>query len=186
MLLSHSGLWFRIGPARHRVSRDLRAQNPGRVRKRVPKESPGAGPPESQKSAPWSFKRVQKQSERLFSGTLLRLRGALFWDSGGPAPGDSFRTLPGFWARKARETLCRAGPILTYDLTVVSYDPCPDHSWSTSGTKQGLWSFYIFFSLMTSAETNLFWAGSGFNLSSSHTWFILCCTDLGKQGEMEV
>ena len=33
----------------------------------------------------------------------------------GPCPGvlftDSFRTLPGFWARRAQETLCGVGPI---------------------------------------------------------------------------
>ena len=45
----------------------------------------------------------------------MRLRGALFGHFWGPAPGvlfpDSFWTLPGFRARRARETLCGAGPI---------------------------------------------------------------------------
>ena len=57
---------------------------------------------------------VRKESKTLLSDsfrTLLRLRGALFRGSGGPAPGglfrDSFRTL-----LRARETLCRAGPFL--------------------------------------------------------------------------
>ena len=61
---------FRIGPARHRVSRVLRARNPGRVRKESRKSSPEAGPPKSRKSAPQSLKRVQN------------LTFGLFWDSG--------------------------------------------------------------------------------------------------------
>ena len=90
----------RIGPAPHRVSRALRARNPGRVRKESRKSPPGAGPPESRKSAPQSLKRVRKELESQVSDsfrTLLRLRGALFRDSGGPAPGGSFGTLFGLF-----------------------------------------------------------------------------------------
>ena len=68
--------------------------------------------PESQKSP----KRVKNLTFGLFSdsfetpGRTLRL-----WAFWGPCPGvlfsDSFRTLPGFRARRARETLCGAGPI---------------------------------------------------------------------------
>ena len=59
-----------IGPAPHRLSRALRARNPGRVRK---------------ESLLDSFR------------TLLRLRGALFRHFWGPAPGYSFRTLFGLF-----------------------------------------------------------------------------------------
>ena len=85
-----------IGPAPHRVSRALRARNPGRVRK----EYPGAGPQKCQKSAPRSLKRVRKESKTWLSDsfqTLLRLRGALFRHFWGPAPGYSFRTLFGLF-----------------------------------------------------------------------------------------
>ena len=69
------------------------------------KESPGAGPPESRKSAPRSLKRVRKESKTslfgLFSDsfetpgrTLSGLQGSR---SGGLFR-DSFRTLPGFRA----------------------------------------------------------------------------------------
>ena len=60
--------------------------------------------------------------------------GALFRDSGGPALSglfrDSFRTLPGFWARRAQETLCRAGPLLRFyffleDLSKQGSTPTP-------------------------------------------------------------
>ena len=67
------------------------------------------------KSAPRTLKRVRKESKTLLSDsfrTILRLRGALFRDSGGLFR-DSFRTLLGFRARRARETLCQAGPFLT-------------------------------------------------------------------------
>ena len=53
-------------------------------------------PPESRKTAPWSLKRVQNESESQVLEsfrTLLRLQGALF-------PG-SFRALPEFRAQRA-------------------------------------------------------------------------------------
>ena len=91
-----------IGPAPHRVSRALRARNPGKFRK----ES-GKGP----KSAPRSLER----DFRLFSDSF-ETPGRTLWALLGPCPRalffpDSFRTLPGFRARRARETLCGAGPI---------------------------------------------------------------------------
>ena len=57
---------------------------PRKSPKRVRKEYPGAGPQKGPKSAPRSLERVRKE-----------------------------RTLPGFRARRARETLCGAGPIAT-------------------------------------------------------------------------
>ena len=99
-----------IGPGPHRVSRALRARNPGRVRKESRKSPPGVGsPPQSGKSAPRSLQRVLTPF-------------GLFWVSGAHSfrtvgsrisrlfP-DSFRTLLGLPARRARETLCGAGPI---------------------------------------------------------------------------
>ena len=84
-----------------------------------PERVPRKTTPESRKSAPRSLKRVGKESESQVLDslrTLLRLRGALFRDSGSPSPGnsfrDSFRTLSGSRARRVRETLCQAGPIL--------------------------------------------------------------------------
>ena len=68
--------------------------------------------PESQKSP----KRVQKSGFRLFSDSFETPGRTLsgLWGSHPEALfQDSFRTLPGFRARRARETLCRAGPILT-------------------------------------------------------------------------
>ena len=108
-----------IGPAPHRVSRALRAREPRKSPKRVPKEYPGTGPQKSRKSAPRSPKRVRKESKTRWLldsfRTLLGLRGALFRDFWGPVPGYSFGTLFGLFrgsrARRARETLCGAGPI---------------------------------------------------------------------------
>ena len=71
------------------------------------------GPPKSRKSAPRSLKRVRKESKTRLSDsfrTLLRLRAHSFGTLG--VLWDSFRTLPGFQARRAREALCGAGPIL--------------------------------------------------------------------------
>ena len=63
---------------------------------RTPEKSPERVP---RSGAPRVPKRVRpgvsKESEK--SPTLLRLRGALFRDSGGPAPGDSFGTLFGLF-----------------------------------------------------------------------------------------
>ena len=67
---------------------------------KVPKECA----PESQKSP----KRVRKSRFRLFSDSFETL-GRTLWALLGPCPGllfpDSFRTLPGFLARRARETV---------------------------------------------------------------------------------
>ena len=105
-----------IGPAPHRVSRALRARNPGRVRKESGKSTPGQGPQKCPKSAPRSLERVRNLTFGLFSDSFETPRRTL-WALLGPCPGvlfpDSFRTLPGFRARRARETLCGAGPIAT-------------------------------------------------------------------------
>ena len=82
---------------------------PRKSPKKVPKESPRAGPPESPKSAPRSLKRHFSDSFETPGRTLWGLWGSR---SGGLFR-DFFRTLSGFRARRARETLCRAGPILT-------------------------------------------------------------------------
>ena len=103
---------FAICPAPHRVRR---AREPRKSPKRVRKEYPAAGPQKCPKSAPRSLKRVRKESESQALDsfrTLSRLRGAFFGHFWGPAPGYSFRTLlRGSRARRARETLCGAGPI---------------------------------------------------------------------------
>ena len=59
-----------IGPAPHRVSRALRARNPGRVRKESVERVPGAGPQKCRKSAPRSLKRVRKSGFTLFSDSF--------------------------------------------------------------------------------------------------------------------
>ena len=105
---------FAIGPAPHRVSR---ARNPGRVRKESGKSTPGQGPKSPERVRPG----VSNESEKSLKPDFWTLFG-LFETPGrtlsgllGPWPGvvfpDSFRTLPGFRARRARETLCGAGPI---------------------------------------------------------------------------
>ena len=81
-------------------------KSPERVPWRRTPRVPEGCAPESQKSP----KRVRKSGFGLFSDSFAT-PGALFGDSGGPAPGDSFGTLFGLF-RGARETLCRAGPIL--------------------------------------------------------------------------
>ena len=89
-------LRLRIGPALHRVSEALRARNPGRVRKESPEvtlRTPKGYAPESQTS-PKKSNTGHLDSLR----THLRLRDAIFRDSGAPLPGlfqDSFWTLPG-------------------------------------------------------------------------------------------
>ena len=90
---------LRSGPARHRVSRALRARNPGRVRKESRKSPPGGTPrapeecaPESQKSP----KRVQNLTFGLFSDSFetsgRTLRGLWVF-----RPGDFFGTLFGLF-----------------------------------------------------------------------------------------
>ena len=49
-----------IGPAPHRVSRALRARNPGRVQKESGKSSPGQGPKSAQRVRP----EVSKESKK--------------------------------------------------------------------------------------------------------------------------
>ena len=106
-----------IGPVPHRVSRALRAQNPGRVRKKSGKSMPGPGRPQKcRKSAQKSPKRFRNSGFRLFSDSF-ETPGRTLSELLGPCPGvlfpDSFRTLPRFRARRARETLWGAGPIAT-------------------------------------------------------------------------
>ena len=109
----------RIGPAPHRVSRALRARNPGRVRKESRKSPPGWEPPASRKSAPRSLRRVRKSGFGLFSDSF-ETPGRTLSGLWRPRPGDSFGTLFGLFrgsrARRARETLCGAGPILIFWL----------------------------------------------------------------------
>ena len=86
----HTAASVAIGPAPHSVSRALRARNPGKVRKESGKSTPRARAPKVPLSAPWSVKRVRKESQSQVLDsfrTLLRLRGALFRDFGGPGPG---------------------------------------------------------------------------------------------------
>ena len=85
--------------------------------KRVSRGLRPRGAPESPKSAPRSPKRVQK-SPKLRFWTLFGLRGALFGDSGAPRGrrprdtlSDSFRTLLGFRARRAREPSVPGGGV---------------------------------------------------------------------------
>ena len=102
------------GCALHRISRALRARNPGRVRKEC-----GAGPPVPKECTPES--QQSPESQVLDSlRTLLRLRGALCRDTGGPAPGHSFGTLFGLFEGSGpegsrRPQLCGAGPILNQE-----------------------------------------------------------------------
>ena len=62
--------------------------------------------------------RVRKSGFRLFSDSF-ETPGRILSVLLGPCPGvlfpDCFRTLPGFRARRARETLCGAGPIARLD-----------------------------------------------------------------------
>ena len=71
-------------------------QEPRKSPKRVPKESWSRTPRVQKECAP-HLKTVRRKVLDSF-WTLLRLQGALFWDSAGPAPADSFGTLSGlFW-----------------------------------------------------------------------------------------
>ena len=79
---------FAIGPAPHRVSRALRAQNPGRVRKESGKSTPGQGPKSAQRVRPG----VSKESEKSLKSDFRTLFG-LFRDSGAHSLG-TFGTLP--------------------------------------------------------------------------------------------
>ena len=103
----HTGSPGPFGPGTPEESEKSPERVPRGRAPKVPKECA----PESQKSP----KRVRKSGFDSFR-TLLRLRGALFGHFWGPAPGYSFRTLPGFRARRARETLCGAGPNFLFDF----------------------------------------------------------------------
>ena len=111
----HRGL---AGPSGPEPRKSPKRVPQGRAPK-VPKECA----PESQKSPKKSPKVQVLDSFR----TLSRLRGALFGHFWGPFPGvlfpDSFRTLPGFRARRARESLCGAGPIATFVLDLCLFSP---------------------------------------------------------------
>ena len=100
------------GPEPRESPQRVRTEYPGRRAPKVPEECA----PESQKSP----KRVRKSGFRLLldsfetrgrtlSALLGRQRGEILFP-------DSFRTLSGFRARRARETLCGAGPIASKDL----------------------------------------------------------------------
>ena len=91
---------FAIGPAPHRVSRTLRARNPGRVQKESEKSTPGQGPKSAQRVRPAVSKESEKSLKpdfRTLFGLFLRLRGALFGHFWGLATGYSFRTLFGLF-----------------------------------------------------------------------------------------
>ena len=64
-------------PPTHRVSRALRAREPRKSPKRVPKEYPGTGPQKSERVRPG----VPKESEKSLKPDFWTLFG-LFWDSG--------------------------------------------------------------------------------------------------------
>ena len=116
----HGGI--RIGPARHRASRALWARNPERVRKESRKSTPGRDPQSPERVRPG----VSKESEKSPKPEIRTLSdsfetpGRTLSGLWGSRPGglfrDSFRTLSGFRARRAREALCRAGPILMEEV----------------------------------------------------------------------
>ena len=102
-----------IGPAAHRVCGPFGPGNPGRVRKESGKSTPGQGPQSPERVHPGVLKESKSQVVDSFR-TLLRLRGALFRDFWGPAPGCSLRTLFGLFrvsGPEGPETLC-AGPMV--------------------------------------------------------------------------
>ena len=88
------------------VSRALRARNPKRVRKESERVSRPREPQSPPKSALRSPKRVQKRGFGLFWTLFGLLAHSLgMWSSPGrDTLSDSFRTLLGFRARRARET----------------------------------------------------------------------------------
>ena len=102
---------------------------PRKSPKRVQKEYPGAGSPKVPKECAPESQKSPKESESQvldFSDSFEtpgRTLSALL----GPCPGvlfpDSFRTLPGFRARRARETLCGVGPIASMALKVCQELP---------------------------------------------------------------
>ena len=124
---------LRISAARTRIARLLHriaflclalrsapphTRSPGHFGPGTPEESgkstPGQGPKNAQRVRPGVSKESEKSLKPDFRA-LFGLRGALFGHFWGSFPGvlfpDSFRTLPGFRARRARETLCGVGPI---------------------------------------------------------------------------
>ena len=117
---------FAIGPAPHRVSRALRARNPGRVRKESGgKNTPGQSPKCAERVAPESQKRpkrVRTSGFRLFSDSFEtpgRTLAALLGPCSGVLFPDFFWTFPGF---RARRTLWEAGPIATLMSTLSVTD----------------------------------------------------------------
>ena len=94
-----------LAPPR-RVSQAPRARKESeKSPEKSPERVPRAGRSESRKSAPRSLKRFRKESESLSSGALS----------------EDFR---GLRAQRARETLCRAGPILNrrWEISVCNVD----------------------------------------------------------------
>ena len=110
----HTGSPGPFGPGTPEESEKSPERVPRGRAPKVPKECA----PKSQKS----LKRVRKSGFTLFSDSF-ETPGRTLWAFLGTCPGvlfpDSFRTLPGFRARRARETLCGAGPI----ATLFSFSP---------------------------------------------------------------
>ena len=94
------------------------------------KSTPGQGPKRAQRVRPGVSKESEKSLKsdfRTLFGLFRELRGALFGHFCGLAPGysfspDSFRTLPGFRARRARETLCGARLIAMQKLCLENFN----------------------------------------------------------------
>ena len=92
--------WVAMGPAPHRVSRDLGARSPEKVRKESGKSTLEQGPKSAKRVRPGVSKESKKSLKldfRTLFGLFLRLQGALFRHFWGPAPGYSFRTLFGLF-----------------------------------------------------------------------------------------
>ena len=82
------------------------------IPKKSQKESPGAFRPRGPKSVRNSLETVSGVSKTVYfeaPETVSRLFRTLFGRRGRKAPGDSFETLLGFRARRARETPVRGG-----------------------------------------------------------------------------
>ena len=118
------GLGLQLTPPHTGSPAPFGPENPGRVRKKSRKSSPGQGPKSPERVRPG----VPKESEKSPKPDFWTLFG-LFWDSGahsfgtfgGPVPGYSFGTFFGLFrgsrARRARETLCGAGSIASLGRT---------------------------------------------------------------------